>query len=174
MPAKRKTQADIATEVTDAAVKRQIRVALDAQKGFEEAPELFIQEQRMDVLKETARKYLPGAFGKNATQHAYWCRSSEVDMYNNRGYAPALKDNGDVVTVNELTLTWTTNRMHKARERAFQQESRNRMKQGMKTASVQQTKSPGRDVVAGDAVDTSGITVEQANVQSAGPGTDGE
>jgi hypothetical protein len=138
--------------------------ATAAQRTFEIAPEVYIAEQRVNILKETAKKYLPAAFGSRPTKHAFYCKEEDMARYSNRGYEPVIA-NGDLVRVHEMVLMSLPLKMHKARERAAQAESRMRLNKGLRAASVVSTKSPGRDTVGGDAVDTTGVVVEHSSVQ---------
>lgn len=146
--------------VNDTKVRELVARAEAAQKEFEQAPNLYIAEQRTDLLTEVAKKHLPDAYGLRPKKHAFWCKHVELASYANRGYVPVIV-NGDMVHLNELVLTWIPHKMHVLRERAYQAESRARTSKEMKKAAVANDK-----IVGGDAVDTRGLTVEKATIEN--------
>lgn len=148
----------VVPEAKDEKIQELIQRALNAHKQFEVAPQLYVEEQRNDILTETAKKYMPEAFGTRPTKHAFWCIERELSNYSNRGYVPFIA-NGDMVRVNELVLTWIPIKMHRASVKAAQQRSRALMNMGLKQAAIPQNHGK---VVGGDAVDVQGLTVERA------------
>lgn len=140
-------------------VQELVKRAVAAQQKFEVAPELFVAEQRTDLLTEIAKKYVPEAYTKRPTKHCYWCKEDRLREYATRGYEPFI-EHGDMVRLNELVLTTVPYKLHITRERAFQAESRK------KVAEMDKATVPNTKVVGGDSVDMRNITVEKSTVET--------
>lgn len=130
----------IAAPPTDPKMVEAIRRAQQAQERFAKAPNLFVQEQTSDPMKERRRVYCPESFNeyeltdtgvkvvKPATQHVYFGEAREAGVLPDKGFTPVLDENGRQVVYEEVQMWKQPIEMHNARNGMFQKESQDRVK----------------------------------------------
>lgn len=120
-------------KVNDPILQERIDRAMEVQKRFREAPELWASENSHDELMEHRRTYLPESIGeydpktgsciKPPTKHEYFGDHREVDADINKGYIPVVHNGKHVVTPGGNPMYWIPQEMHLAKEQMYKRES---------------------------------------------------
>ena len=80
--------------------------ALQAQKRFLKAPEVFVGSQLSDERGELVKLYCPEAATNNPTKHCYFGRARDADVDASKGYAPVMNEHGVQVQHGGDPLWW--------------------------------------------------------------------
>lgn len=151
----------------DPVLLARLKRALNVQKRFREAPQLWASETMADALTEHRRVYLPNSFGKHdpvtgkvlekPEVHAFYGDAREVDADINRGYIPVIENGRHAQTKDGMLAYWIPQEMHEARVAAAKRESDALTKQRMEDLA---SKKDGQSV----RVDTGGVIEEEYSV----------
>jgi hypothetical protein len=168
---------DQIANITDDKLRERMRIALDRQRQFEEAPELYVSDAGTDEFMEFRKRYLPESIPEVEVSsgrvrvkrpelvHAYFGDPREVDADVAKGRVPVIDEHGThVQTSCGMYMYRSSQKLHKMRQAQTGSEAAALLRQGTKEMVDVGDKSGSRTPVAdGVVVEKESVTREQVD-----------